>query len=80
MAYFRVDDVAIKASARPAGAARGGAPARKPAVKGAIKAPVSTGVKRPAPVNGHARSNGFALDLAMGGADDRDDAFGMHNA
>ncbi|WP_242526483.1 MULTISPECIES: methyl-accepting chemotaxis protein [Sphingomonadaceae] len=80
MAYFRVDDVAIKASGRPAVAARGGAPARKPAVKGAIKASVSTGAKRPAPVNGHARSNGFALDLAMGGADDRDDAFGMHNA
>jgi len=68
IAYFRVED---------AGKAVRSVGARKPApVKAAIKAPV----KRPSAANGQARTNGFALDLAMGGPDDHDDAFGMHAA
>ena len=76
MAYFRVDDAGVKASARPVAASRAASAVRKPA----IKAPIKSAVKRPSPGNGQPRSNGFALDLAMGGADDHDDAFGMHNA
>ncbi|GFE74864.1 methyl-accepting chemotaxis protein [Novosphingobium sp. TCA1] len=68
ISYFRVDDAGKPV--RSAGV-RKAAP-----IKAAIKAPV----KRPVPANGQPRSNGFALDLAMGGPDDHDDAFGMHAA
>ncbi|WP_395336562.1 methyl-accepting chemotaxis protein [Novosphingobium sp. BL-8H] len=82
MAYFKVEDAGKPG--RSAGMARTAPAVRKPApVKTAVKAPIKTpingGAKRPA-TNGHARPNGFALDLAMGGADDHDDAFGMQNA
>ncbi|KPH66302.1 methyl-accepting chemotaxis protein [Novosphingobium aerophilum] len=70
IAYFRVDNVG-KAPGRTA------APVRKAAP---IKAPLKIGAKRPSSGNGQARPNGFALDLAMGGPDDHDDAFGMHAA
>ncbi|MBO9723409.1 MAG: MCP four helix bundle domain-containing protein [Novosphingobium sp.] len=70
IAYFRVDD-AGKAPSRAAAAVRKAAP---------IKAPLKVGAKRPSAANGQARTNGFALDLAMGGPDDHDDAFGMHAA
>ncbi|MFK4870582.1 methyl-accepting chemotaxis protein [Novosphingobium sp. ZW T3_23] len=69
IAYFRVDD-AGKAP-RAAASARKATP-----IKTAVKAPA----KRPAAADGQARTNGFALDLAMGGPDARDDAFGMHAA
>jgi len=68
ISYFRVDDAGKPV--RSAGV-RKAAP-----IKAAIKAPV----KRPVSANGQPRSNGFALDLAMGGPDDHDDAFGMHAA
>jgi methyl-accepting chemotaxis protein len=70
IAYFRVDGVGKAPS-------RATAPVRKAAP---IKAPLKVGAKRPSAANGQARTNGFALDLAMGGPDDHDDAFGMHAA
>jgi methyl-accepting chemotaxis protein len=73
IAYFRVDDAGK--------APRAAAPARKPSsISASIKTAVKAPAKRPAAANGQARTNGFALDLAMGGPDDRDDAFGMHAA
>jgi len=78
MAYFKVEDAGKPG--RGAAVARTAPAARKPApVKAPMKAPIKTAAKRPA-TNGHARPNGFALDLTMGGADDHDDAFGMQNA
>jgi methyl-accepting chemotaxis protein len=69
IAYFRVEDAGR--------APRAAANVRKPApIKTAGKAPV----KRPSAANGQGKTNGFALDLAMGGPDDHDDAFGMHAA
>ncbi|MGO4167559.1 methyl-accepting chemotaxis protein [Novosphingobium sp. YAF33] len=73
IAYFRVDDAGK--------APRAAAPARKPSsISALIKTAVKAPAKRPAAANGQARTNGFALDLAMGGPDDHDDAFGMHAA
>ncbi|MGH6745299.1 methyl-accepting chemotaxis protein [Novosphingobium sp. PhB55] len=73
IAYFRVDDAGK--------APRAAAPVRKPSsISASIKTAVKAPAKRPAAANGQARTNGFALDLAMGGPDDRDDAFGMHAA
>jgi methyl-accepting chemotaxis protein len=73
IAYFRVEDAGR--------APRAAANVRKPApIKTPIKAAGKAPVKRPSAANGQGKTNGFALDLAMGGPDDHDDAFGMHAA
>ena len=73
IAFFRVDSAAVGRK-EPSQADKLRATAAKMAISAPVKRPAAAAAQRPAPVTAKAtRTNGFALDMSMGGPD-ADDA------